>query len=347
MSTSARLMSLATAVPEHTVPQDLVVEHAMRLFDRDRSEIRRMLPVFGNAGIEQRYSCVPGEWFLEPHGWVERSQLFVEHAVSLLADASRRCVDAAGLRLCDIDGIVAVSTTGITTPSLDALIIERLGLRPDVRRLPVFGLGCAGGVIGLSHAATMAQALSGRVLFLVVELCALTFRFGDNSQSNIVAAALFGDGAAAALVGIEGDGPRIGADGLHTWPRSLDVMGWRVEEDGLGVLFSRDIPTLVRTAYRAALDGFLRGLGLRLADFAGVICHPGGTKVIEALEEAFELPAGRLAAAREVLRRYGNMSAVTVLFVLERMLREGLAGRYLMSALGPGFTAAFQVIESA
>jgi alkylresorcinol/alkylpyrone synthase len=157
----------------------------------------------------------------------------------------------AGLDPADIDGVVAVSTTGITTPSLDALIIEQLGLRPDVQRLPVFGLGCAGGVIGLSHAATMAQAISGRVLFLVVELCALTFRFGDNSQSNIVAAALFGDGAAAAVIGIEGEGPRIGAAGLHTWPRSLDVMGWRVEEDGLGVLFSRDIPTLVRTAYRS------------------------------------------------------------------------------------------------
>jgi alkylresorcinol/alkylpyrone synthase len=347
MSPSPRLLSLATAVPPHPVPQDLVVEHAMHLFDRDRSEIRRMLPVFGNSGIEQRYACVPGEWFLQPHGWVERSRLFVDNAVALLADAARRSLAAAGLDPADIDGVVAVSTTGITTPSLDALIIEQLGLRPDVQRLPVFGLGCAGGVIGLSHAATMAQAISGRVLFLVVELCALTFRFGDNSQSNIVAAALFGDGAAAAVIGIEGDGPRIAAAGLHTWPRSLDVMGWRVEEDGLGVLFSRDIPTLVRTAYRTALDGFLRRIGLRLADFAGMICHPGGTKVIEALEEAFELPAGRLGAAREVLRRYGNMSAVTVLFVLERMLKEGLAGRYLMSALGPGFTAAFQVIEAA
>jgi alkylresorcinol/alkylpyrone synthase len=347
MSASPRLLSLATAVPPHTVPQDLVVENAMRLFDRDRSEIRRMLPVFGNAGIENRHCCVPGEWFLAPHGWVERTQLFVDNAVELLADAARRCVASAGLALADVDGVVAVSTTGITTPSLDALLIERLGLRPDVRRLPVFGLGCAGGVIGLSHAATMAQAIPGRVLFLVVELCALTFRFGDNSQSNIVASALFGDGAAAALIGAEGEGPRIGAAGLHTWPRSLDVMGWRVEEDGLGVLFSRDIPSLVRTAYRAALDGFLRRLGLRLADFAGMICHPGGTKVIEALEEAFELPAGRLGDAREVLRRYGNMSAVTVLFVLERMLKQGLAGRYLMSALGPGFTAAFQVIEAA
>ena len=217
-----------------------------------------------------------------------------------------------------------------------------------MRRLPIFGLGCAGGVIGLSHAAAMALATPGaRVLFLVVELCALTFRYGDNSQSNIVASALFGDGAAAALIATTGAGPTLGASGLHTWRHSLDVMGWRVEEDGLGVLFSRDIPTLVRTEFRCALDGFLDRQGLRLGDLAGMICHPGGAKVLDALEETFELPPGGMGAAREVLRDYGNMSAVTVLFVLERMLQAGLSGRYLMSALGPGFTAAFQLIEAA
>ena len=348
MPPTPRLLSLATAVPPHEVPQDLVVDHAMRLFDRDRSEIRRMLSVFGNAGIERRYSCMPGEWYLAPHGWVERSRLFVEHAVELLADATLRCVASAGLRLGDIDGIVAVSTTGIATPSLDALVIERLGLRADVRRLPIFGLGCAGGVIGLSHAAAMATASPGaRILFLVVELCALTFRHGDNSQSNIVASALFGDGAAAALIATDGVGPALGASALHTWRHSLDVMGWRVEEDGLGVLFSRDIPTLVRTEFRSALDAFLGRQGLRLADLAGMVCHPGGAKVLDALEETFELAPGGLGPARDVLRGYGNMSAATVLFVLDRMRRDGLRGRYLMSALGPGFTAAFQLIEAA
>jgi alkylresorcinol/alkylpyrone synthase len=268
--------------------------------------------------------------------------------VELTTEAAQRAVEDAGLTLDDIDGVVAVSTTGVATPSLDALIIERLGLRADVRRLPIFGLGCAGGVIGLSHAAAMALATPGaRVLFLVVELCALTFRYGDNSQSNIVASALFGDGAAAALIATTGAGPTLGASGLHTWRHSLDVMGWRVEEDGLGVLFSRDIPTLVRTEFRCALDGFLDRQGLRLGDLAGMICHPGGAKVLDALEETFELPPGGMGAAREVLRDYGNMSAVTVLFVLERMLQAGLSGRYLMSALGPGFTAAFQLIEAA
>jgi alkylresorcinol/alkylpyrone synthase len=177
-----------------------------------------------------------------------------------------------------------------------------------------------------------------------VELCALTFRAGDRSKSNIVATALFGDGAAAALIG-DGEGPLLGGGGEHTWPNSLDVMGWRIEEDGLGVLFSRDIPTLVRRELRQAAANFLATRGLGLEDIDGIVCHPGGAKVLDAIEEAFGFPAGALPEAREVLRRYGNMSAPTVLFVLERMLGRMTSGRYLMTALGPGFTAGFQLLE--
>jgi alkylresorcinol/alkylpyrone synthase len=244
-----------------------------------------------------------------------------------------------------------VSTTGIATPSLDALLLDRLPFRRDVARLPIFGLGCAGGVLGLARAAQLARAAPGmRVLFLVVDLCALTFRKIDQSKSNVVAAALFGDGAAAALVGpgLNGDAgePVIAASGEYTWPDSLGVMGWHVEDDGLGVLFSRDIPTLVRGQFRPALDQFLAKQGQTIADIDAFVCHPGGAKVVTAFEEALELPQGELWPAREVLRDYGNMSAPTVLFVLERML-PARAGRYLMSALGPGFTAAFLTLETA
>src|SRR5262249_52780806 len=192
------------------------------------------------AGIEHRYSCMPLEWYLAPHGWVERSRLFCEHAVDLLCEATSACLARAGMKPDDIDTVVAVSTTGVATPSLDALVIERLGLRRDVRRLPIFGLGCAGGVTGLARAIDQARVLPGsNVLYLVVELCTLTFRHGDNSKSNVVASALFGDGAAAAVISTDGDGPEFGPSGEHTWAQSLDVMGWRVQEDGLGVLFSR------------------------------------------------------------------------------------------------------------
>jgi alkylresorcinol/alkylpyrone synthase len=212
--------------------------------------------------------------------------------------------------------------------------------------MPLFGLGCAGGVIGLSRAAEMAAVRPGRrVLLLVVELCSLTFRFGDNSKSNIVAAALFGDGAAGMLINGAGNGPTLGDSGVHTWPDSLDVMGWQVEEDGLGVLFSRDIPTLVRREWRPVVDAFLSCRQLRWQDLAGFICHPGGAKVMDALEDALGGASATMRTARDVLRDFGNMSAVTVLFVLERMLRNCKPGRYLMSALGPGFTAGFQLMN--
>ncbi len=342
------LRSLATAVPAHRYEQAVVREATDRLFDRNKADLARLMPVYDNAGIDRRYSCMPLDWYLAPHGWVERSRLFAEHAVELLCQAATRCLEKAGMAPGEIDTVVAVSTTGVATPSLDALVIERLGLRRDVRRLPIFGLGCAGGVTGLARAIDQARVLPGsNVLYLVVELCTLTFRHGDNSKSNVVASALFGDGAAAAVISTDGDGPAFGPSGEHTWAQSLDIMGWRVQEDGLGVLFSRDIPALVRAEIRPIADAFLEQNGAAVADLAGIVCHPGGAKVLDALEDAFALPPGGLATARGVLRDYGNMSAATVLFVLERTLAQTNRGRYLMSALGPGFSVGLQMLEVA
>lgn len=356
--TRPALLSLATAVPSIVLRQADVVARAATLFDGRKSDIERLMPVFENAGIATRYSCVPLEWYERDHGWAERNQLYIDNALDLLEQAALACLGRAGIAPSEIDAIVTVSTTGIATPSLDARLMERLAVRRDVVRLPIFGLGCAGGVLGLSRAAALARTMPGaRVLFLVVELCALTFRKMDQSKSNIIAAALFGDGAAAALLGPGAAAagaappPTIEASGEYTWPDSLDVMGWHVEDDGLGVLFSRDIPTLVRTQFRTALDGFLAAHGLALSEIDGFACHPGGVKVIAALEAAFALPPGSFVEARDVLAEYGNMSAVTVLFVLERLLAarrsRGTCGRVLMSALGPGFTAGFLTLSGA
>ncbi|MFI4988351.1 MAG: type III polyketide synthase, partial [Alphaproteobacteria bacterium] len=313
MGQEPRLLSLATAVPDHVLRQDDVREIARALFAEESGRFEQMLPVYANAGIDTRYSCVPLEWYLEPHGWRERSELFVEHATNLLERAAVACLEQAGLGILDVDAIVAVSTSGIATPSLDALVMERLAMRRDLRRLPIFGLGCAGGVLGLARASEMARVFPGeRVLFLVVELCGLTFRSRDHSKSNVIATALFGDGAAAAVISSAGEGPSLAASGEYTWPDSLDVMGWRVRDDGLGVLFSRDIPALVRGEYRAAAERFLARHGLTLADIGEFICHPGGAKVLTALEEAFALPPDGLARSRGILRAFGNMSAATV-----------------------------------
>lgn len=341
------ILSVGTAVPRYVMAQSDLAAMAPRMFDPQRSEVERLMPVFEHAGIATRYSCVPLDWYLRPHGWRERNALYVENAVELLGRAAEEALAEAGREPRDIAAVVVASTTGIATPSLDALLLNRIGLLPEVVRLPIFGLGCAGGVAGLSHAAALARTLpDGDVLFLAVELCALTFRQGDMSNSNIIATALFGDGAAAMVIGRPGSpGLRLGASGMKTWPNSLNVMGWRVEDDGFGVLFTRDIPYLVRADLRAAMSDFLARHGLARRDLAGFVCHPGGAKVLDALEEVFDLAPGALAAAREVLRDYGNMSAVTAMFVLRRMMAQGLAGRHLMSALGPGFSAAFQVLE--
>lgn len=349
MPHSPRLISLATAVPPYTLAQADVAAIARHIFDGPNSEIEYLLPIFENAGIGTRYSCVPLEWYLEPVGWKARNALYLDSALDLIERVTRDCLEQAGVPADQVDAIVCVSTTGLSTPSLDARLMDRLAFREDVQRLPVFGLGCGGGVIGLARAAALAKAAPGsRVLLIVVELCGLTFRPADHSRSNIVATALFGDGAAAVLLSAdpEARAPEVSLWGEHRWPDSLDVMGWRMEDDGFGVLFSRDIPTLIRERFAEATDRFLARHELTRADLAGYVCHPGGAKVVAALEEVLDLEPGALVRAREVLHDYGNMSAASVLFVLQKVLADQPHGRLLVSSLGPGFSAAFLVLDT-
>src|SRR6266481_2129490 len=351
MTAVPRLLAVATAVPPYPLDQNDVIERVKLLFGRS-PDLDRLLPVFLNTGIHRRYSCVPIEWYDRAHGWPERNRIYLDSALDLLEAATEQVLCSTGRHKDDIDSIVVVSTTGIATPSLDALLIERMGLRSTVQRLPIFGLGCAGGVLGLARAASQAAVAPGKtVLFLVVELCALSFRRDDWSKSNIVATALFGDGAAAALLSTHGEGPAIVAAGEHTWPGSLDVMGWDIADDGLSAIFSREIPQLVATQLHDVASDFLTRHGLALGDIDLFVCHPGGAKVVAALEHAFGLGQGALVEAWSVLRDYGNMSATTVLFVLDRMLAEARATgerweRALMNALGPGFTAGFLVLDN-
>jgi len=350
-----RLLSVATAVPPYRLEQDEALSHARRIFGERAPEFSRLAPVYGHAGVATRYLSVPLDWFEAPRGWAETNLIFLRQAEDLLAEAAARALERAGLDPGRVDTLVTVSSTGIATPSLDARLLRRIGFRRDVKRAPLFGLGCAGGVLGLGRAAQLAAAGDGEiVLLLVVELCSLTFRWRDTGKPNQIATALFGDGAAAAVLrGGGGDGAEGGGGGLavtawgeHTWPDTLDVMGWSVEEDGLGVIFSQRIPEIVRTRMRGETDRFLAKHGLTLADIDRFACHPGGAKVASALEEAYGLPDGGLRTSRDILRDYGNMSAATVLFVLDRMTASGTAGhRVLVQALGPGFTAGFAVLE--
>lgn len=343
----ARILGVTTAVPPYELGQAEVMRRIELALGPRSREIVRLLPMFGNTGIERRYSSVPIEWYEDLHLWPERNRVYLDSALDLLESATLRVLARANRRPEEIDAVVVVSTTGIATPSLDALLMERMNLRRNVQRLPIFGLGCAGGAIGLARAAAIARSNpDALVLFLVVELCALCFRRDDFSKSNIVATALFGDGASAALISCAGDGPRIVAGGEYTWPDSLDVMGWDVTSEGLKAIFSRDIPELVTTKLHDVVVSFLAEHSLGLGDIDSFICHPGGAKVIDALEAAFELSPGTLRNARDVLREYGNMSAATVMFVLDRAIGDSVPfERALVSALGPGFTAGFTLLE--
>ena len=346
-----RIAALATAVPPYDLPQGEVAKRAAAMFSSTPGGFARLEPIYANAEIDHRHACEPIDWFTTPHSFGERNDLFLKNAVDLLTEAAEAALALAGLEPAGIDAIVTICSTGIATPGLEARVMERLAFRRDVERTPVFGLGCAGGVLGLARAAAMAQAKpESRVLLLVVELCALTFRAQDRSKSNLVATALFGDGAAAAIVSCReeyADAPRLGPWGEHTWPDSLDVMGWEVADDGLKVVFSRDIPTLVRDDLRPVIDAFLEKNGAALNDVAGFVCHPGGAKVLDALEDCFGLQRGDLVHARRVLREHGNMSAATVLFVLRETLDAKARGPQLMTTLGPGFTAGMMVVEAA
>jgi alkylresorcinol/alkylpyrone synthase len=331
-------------------------------------ERSRLLQVFDHSGIESRHVCMPIEWYGQAHTFAEANALYVEHGLALSEHAARGAIAAAGLTPRDVDHVLFVSSTGIATPSLDARLANLIGFRSDVRRTPIWGLGCAGGAAGLSRARDLARAdPHTNVLLISLELCSLTFQRDDLDRRNLVATSLFSDGAAAALVsGAErasapGDGAaragpvrraRLELLDSHStlWPDTLDIMGWSVDERGLHVVFSRDIPTIVRQRIRADLEGFLVIHGLELTQLSHVFAHPGGTKVLAAYSEALDLPPEAFRHSRDVLRESGNMSSPTCLFVLERALDAGgLAPGELgvVAALGPGFSSEYVLVRVA
>ncbi|RIX29293.1 type III polyketide synthase [Sphingomonas edaphi] len=344
---SVSLLSLATALPPHIVQQDQAKAKARELFGGRKALFDRLSGVFDNAAIDQRHTVAPIDWYAGNHGWQERNRLYLEAADALFLEAAGNAIAGADLSPNEIDGVVVASTTGIATPSLDARNGPRLGLRPDVRRVPLFGLGCAGGVSGLSTAARLAAAEPGsNWLFVTIETCSIAIRLDSDDPAAIVATALFGDGAGAAVVRA-GDGgiASITGAGERMWPDTLGIMGWRVEDPGLAVVFDRAIPPFVEAELARAVGGMLAEMGTNAAGIDRYCCHPGGVKVIDAIEASLELPAGTLDLERGVLRDCGNMSAPTVLFVLQRLIERGLPPCVLMTAFGPGFTCSALMLE--
>ena len=349
MMRSCSLLSLATAVPPYVAEQHEAKAYAREAFGGKKALFDRLSGVFDNAGIARRHIVAPIEWYVKPHGWQDRNSVYLEAGEDLLVEAATAAIEKAGLKPDDIDGVVTVSTTGIATPSLEARASARIGLRENVRRVPVFGLGCAGGVNGLSIASRLALADPGSIwLFVTVETCSISIRLDSDDPAAVVATALFGDGAAAAVVTSGRHSlAHITASAEKLWPDTLRIMGWDVEDPGLAVVFDRAIPPFVEEQLAEAIDEMCKEMGTSRSEIDRFCCHPGGVKVIDAIESALELNQGELNLEREVLRDLGNMSAPTVLFVLERLIDRGLPDTVMMTAFGPGFTCAGLLLEAA
>jgi len=349
MSTrQAALLALATAVPPYRLEQSAVADLARRVYAKSFVRYPKLADIYINAGIEQRFSARPLDWFETPHDWPERTKAYIEGASALFIEAAQTALTRAGLHARDVDVVVTISSTGIATPSLEAVVGTQMGFRPDALRVPVFGRGCAGGVVGLSLGARLARAEPGDVvLVVVVELCTLAFRADRSTKADVISSALFGDGAAAVVLraGEEQEADlTIGATAEHTWPSTLDIMGWTMDPLGFGVVLSRSLPRFIEQRLAAPVRRFVKRAALTAPQ---LVCHPGGAKVLDAVETALALQKGTLRDERELLRTHGNMSAPSVLFVLERALKRGLRGPTLLSAMGPGFTVCFAALENA
>jgi alkylresorcinol/alkylpyrone synthase len=336
------ILAVATANPKFQVSQEEAGVRARKIYPH----LEALWSLYDNTGIDVRYNCEPIDWYLTPHSWEERTASFQKNALDLLEQVTLSAVESAGIGLADIDMLVTNTVTGLAVPSLDARLFNRLKLAPTVERLPIFGLGCGGGVAGIARATRLAQAMPGaHVLFLTVDLCSLCLRINDPSPAMFVSGALFGDGAAGVLLhntsGGAGGRPRIRASGEWCWPDTEHIMGWDIKDDGFGIVLSPELPSLMAKALKPAVDDFLARNTLRLEDFEGFLFHPGGRKLLETAEKVLRLDRRLFAHSWEVLRRYGNMSSATALFVLQRALEAGARGPHLLAAFGPGFSAYF------
>lgn len=347
------ILSASHASPSHPVRQDFLGEAAVRLYSRGENglEAERIREVFRHSRIRERSFLMPLDWYLAPRTQEERNRAYLAEGLRLLVRAARECLDSADCPPSRVDHVIFVSTTGLSTPTLDGYLINELGLPRNASRLPVWGLGCAAGAAGISRAFDYCLAHpEGRALLVSLETCSLNFRGDDLSKRNLVAMSLFGDGCAAVLMaGDEAgeDGPRVLATRSHLFPDSYRIMGWDVAENGLRLVLSPKLPELVRSELAPLVDAFLFSRNLTRSDVAHYIAHPGGAKVIDAMRDSLGLANGELSLSEEVLRDHGNVSSASVLIVLERWLKNGVREGYgLVSAFGPGFSAELALLKA-
>ena len=345
-----RIAATATALPPHTITRDDVKYYMGRVFDIPERRLEAMMAIVDNAQVHKRFSIFPIEYTVEPRPLSKTNQEYMQHAIKLGREAAEECLRRAGIGPEEVDLIITVSCTGFMIPSLDAHLINLMGFRSNVRRMPFTELGCAAGAMALGRAADFLKAHpGGNVLIIAVELPSLTFQRKDVSQANLISSILFGDGAAAVLVsGKVEQGPKILVSETYTFPDSLDAMGFDLRDSGFHILLSKDVPEMIGAKIRGLVDGFLERQGRKQEDIKGWILHPGGARLLGNVEKELGLCKCDTGPSWEILSEVGNLSSATILFILQEWLekRPLKSGEYaLAAAFGPGFSAEFLLLQ--
>lgn len=353
------IIGVETAVPQYSITQKEAKKFAKYLFNDKFKDLDRLLGIFDNTQIEKRHFCVPIEWFKSSHSFEEKNKIYIHNAINLAKEAINNLLRKNSLDLKLTNHVYYVSSTGISTPSIDAHLfnLPEFNFDPHLKRTPIWGLGCAGGAAGLARAYEYVLAFPKEIaLVIALEIGELAFFREDFSKSNFIASSLFADGAAAVLVAGDevktenrsfNSNIKIHASISTIWKGSLDVMGWDVQNEGLKVIFSKDIPTIIRKDLKDSVDYFLDINNLSYKDIVNYVLHPGGAKVIEAYQDVFNIPDNKLNECKAILKQYGNMSSPTVLFVLKEIIEQNSfeKGYGLLLALGPGFSAEIILLE--
>jgi len=353
-----QILSAATALPPHYYPQEVLLE-AFKLHWGERLGRVDVLDKLHSATrVDGRYLAMPIEVYPDTKRWGEYNDVWIREAQRLGEEALGKALEDAGVAPSDLNAIYFVSVTGIASPSIDALLVNRMKLNRNIKRNPIFGLGCVAGAAGLARAADYVKAYPEETAAVVsVELCSLTLQQEDLSVANLISAGLFGDGAAAVVVAgakrassrsRNGAGPRIRATKSTLYPNTERVMGWDISERGFQIVLSREVPDVARENLGRDLAQFLDEQGVRRADLKSFVLHTGGPRVLEATAAALNLPDGALGASWDCLRRTGNLSSASVLFVLEEVMERrrpapGTLG--LLAAMGPGFCSELVLLE--
>ncbi len=351
-----QISSVGTAYPPHRYPQSVITEALQQRWEGRLSEPRLLSRLHANCGVDFRHLVFPLEMYPTLHGFKQTNDAWIAAAVELAQQCVTRALDPLGLTPADISAIFSASVTGIASPTLEARLINLMPFPTNVKRTPIFGLGCVAGAAGIARAADYVRAFPDQIaLLLSVELCSLTWQDDDQSIANLISCGLFGDGAAAVVIAgadtalaKQHHGPRILATCSTFYRHTEHVMGWDIGDTGFTIVLSPDVPRVVNENLRGNVECFLKENGLASSDISTYIFHSGGPKVLEAMETSLDLPRHALAPSWKSLSEVGNLSAASVLAVLESYLKEtpGKPGSYsILAAMGPGFCSELVLLQ--